>query len=185
MSLYIVSEDGQDLWLAYVDTEQSGVYAYIPNFGRFVFHRPLGQDFYWDREMAWTPVDAATARGIVADGVLGKVDGRRHKDFLAKYEAETRQRSIEDVFGAQPVTDRAPSPREQAAAKVRTLAATRPGEWVTWKVYGHGRRHSAAVAARDLRVGKIAAVAKSGLHIDSRVTPTADGRFAVEVARTA
>jgi len=36
-----------------------------------------------------------------------------------------------------------------------------------------------------LRIGKIAAVRKSGLHIDSRVTSTVDGRFAVEIARTA
>ncbi|WP_458682604.1 hypothetical protein [Prescottella equi] len=185
MSLYVVSNNGRDVWLAYVDTENPGVYAYIPNLGRFVFNKSLGQDFYWDHEMGWTPVDAQTARQIVTAGELGKLDGRRHGHFLAKFEAEPDQRSLEDVFGAQPVADRKPSPREQAAAKVQTLTKARPGEWLTWKVYGHGRRHSAAVAARDLRVGKVAAVAKSGLHIASRVTPTADGRFAVEIARTA
>ena len=54
---------------------------------------------------------------------------------------------------------------------------------MTWKVYAPDRRHSATVAARDLRVGKVAAVAKSGLLINSRVTPTADGRYAVEISR--
>ncbi|QKT09329.1 hypothetical protein [Rhodococcus sp. W8901] len=64
------------------------------------------------------------------------------------------------------------------------LASTRPGEWLTWKLYDRGRRQLASVVARDLRTGKIAAVRKSFLHIDSRVTPTADGRLAVEIART-
>ncbi|WP_186322377.1 MULTISPECIES: hypothetical protein [Nocardiaceae] len=58
MSLYVVSNNGRDVWLAYVDTENPGVYAYIPNLGRFVFNKSLGQDFYWDHEMGWTPVDA-------------------------------------------------------------------------------------------------------------------------------
>ncbi|KXX58404.1 hypothetical protein [Rhodococcus sp. LB1] len=185
MSLYIVSDHGQDQWLAYVDTENPGVYAYVANLGRFVFHKPLGQDFYWDRELDWTPVDTQTARKSITDGVIGKLDGRRHSDLLAKLDAETDQRSVEDVFGAQPVDDLNPSPQQQAEAKLKALASTRPGEWLTWKVYDRGRRQLASVAARDLRTGKVAAVRKSGLHINSRVTPTADGRIAVEIARTA
>lgn len=185
MSLYIVSDHGQDQWLAYVDTENPGVYAYVANLGRFVFHKPLGQDFYWDRELDWTPVDTAAARKTIAAGVLGKLDRRRHSDFLAELEAEPDQRSVEDVFGAQPVEDLTPSPQRQAEAKVKALANAGPGEWVTWKVYERGLRQRASVAARDLRTGKVAAVRKSGLHIDSRVTPTADGRIAVEISRTA
>ncbi|MCD7051466.1 hypothetical protein LRS58_12105 [Rhodococcus sp. BH2-1] len=185
MSLYIVSDHGQDQWLAYVDTENPGVYAYVANLGRFVFHRPLGEDFYMDRELDWTPVDAKAARKTITDGVLGKLDGRRHSHFLTRLEAEPDQRSVEDVLGTQPVTDLNPTPQQQAEAKLKALASTRPGEWLTWKLYDRGRRQLASVAARDLRTGKIAAVRKSGLHIDSRVTPTADGRLAVEIARTA
>lgn len=102
MSLYIVSDDGQDQWLTYVDTENPGVYAYVANLGRFVFHKPLGQDFYWDRELDWAPVDTAAARKIITDGVLGKLDGHRHDALLSELEAEPDQRSVEDVFGASP-----------------------------------------------------------------------------------
>ncbi|MGO4205539.1 hypothetical protein AB4Z09_28160 [Rhodococcus sp. TAF43] len=113
MNLYIVSYLGQDQWLAYEGTEAARIYAYVSNLGRFVFHKPLGQDFHWDRELDWTPVDAQIARRIVTEGVLGRLDDCRHRDFLAKLAAEPDQRSIDDVFGAQPVDERKPSPREQ------------------------------------------------------------------------
>lgn len=184
MSLYVVSNRGRDVWLAYVDTEHPGVYAYIPNLGRFVFNKSLGQDFYWDREMNWTPVDTQTARKIVTDGELGKLDGRRHSHFLTKFEAETDQHSVEDVFGAQPVTDRTPTAREQTEAKLASLANAKPGEWIAYKTYPTDQRHRARVAANDIRQRKIAAVRKCGLHVDARVTPTVDGRITVEIART-
>ncbi|UZF48058.1 hypothetical protein [Rhodococcus rhodochrous] len=65
------------------------------------------------------------------------------------------------------------------------LAFAESGKWFIDKVYDRAKRKAARVAARDLCTGKIAAVRKSGLHIDSRVLPTVDGRFAVEIARTA
>lgn len=185
MSLYTVSYLGQDQWLAYEDTQVARIYVYVPNLGRFVLHRQLGQDFYWDNELDWAPVDAATGHGIVEAGQLGKLDGRRHRDLLDELTAEPDHRSVDEVFGAQPVPERTPTPQEFAAAKVHALASAAPGQWLTYKVYDRDKRRTATVAARDLRTGKIAAVRKSGLHIDSRVTPTADGRLAVEIARTA
>ena len=84
-----------------------------------------------------------------------------------------------------PSRDPVPTTRQQAEAEIKALAGARPGEWVTWKVYDRSRRQLASVVARDLRTGRIAAVRRSRLHIDSLVTPTADGRFVVEIARTA
>lgn len=81
--------------------------------------------------------------------------------------------------------ERTPTRQEFTAAKIHALASVAPGKWLTYKVYDRDKHKAASVAARDLRTGKIAAVRKSGLHIDSRVTPTVDGRFAVEIARTA
>ncbi|MCB8914173.1 hypothetical protein KUG88_29215 [Rhodococcus rhodochrous] len=185
MSLYTVSYLGQDQWLTYEDTQVARIYAYVPNLGRFVLHRQLGQDFYWDNELDWTPVDAATGHGIIEAGQLGKLGGRRHRDLLDELTAEPDRRSVDEVFGAQPVPERTPTAQEFAAAKINALASAEPGTWVTYKVYGRDKRRVASVAARDLRTGKIAAVRKSGLHIDSRVTSTVDGRFAVEIARTA
>ena len=185
MSLYTVSYLGQDQWLAYEDTQAARIYAYVPNLGRFVLHRQLGQDFYWDNELDWTPVDAAAGHGLVEAGLLGRLDGRRHRDLLDELIAEPDCRTVDEVFGAQPVPERAPTPQEFAAAKVHALASTEPGKWLTYKVYAGDKRRVASVAARDLRTGKIAAFSRSGLHIDSRVTPTADGRLAVEIARTA
>ncbi len=112
MSLYIVGYLGQDQWLAYEDTEVARIYAYVPNLGRFVFHKPLGQDFCWDRELDWTPVDAQAARSIVTAGVLGELDGRRHGDLLAELTAEPDRRTLAEAFGAQSVADRTPSSRE-------------------------------------------------------------------------
>ncbi|WP_016935401.1 hypothetical protein [Rhodococcus sp. R1101] len=185
MSLYTVSYLGQDQWLAYEDTQAARIYAYVPNLSRFVLHRQLGQDFYWDNELDWTPVDAATGHGIVETGQLGKLDGRRHRDLLDELTAEPDRRSVDEVFGAQPVPERTPTAQEFAAAKVNALASAAPGTWVTYKVYARDKRRLASVAARDLRTGKIAAVRKSGLHIDSRVISTVDGRLAVEITRTA
>ena len=56
MGFYVVGHEGRELWLAYVDTgsENPGAYAYVANLGRFVFHKSLGQDFHWDRELDWT-----------------------------------------------------------------------------------------------------------------------------------
>ncbi|WP_183070879.1 hypothetical protein [Rhodococcus rhodochrous] len=99
--------------------------------------------------------------------------------------AEPDHRSVNEVFGAQPVPERTPTAQEFAAVKVSALTRTAPGTWVTYKVYARDKRRVASVAARDLRTGKIAAFSRSGLRIDSRVTPTADGRLAVEIARTA
>ena len=185
MSLYTVSYLGQDQWLAFEDTQAARIYAYVPNLGRFVLHRQLGQDFYWDNELDWTPVDAATGHGIVEAGQLGKLDGRRHRDLLDELTAEPDHKTPAEVFGAQPVPERTPTAQEFAAAKVSALTRTAPGTWVTYKVYASDKRKVASVAAHDLRTGKIAAVRKSGLRINSRVTPTADGRLAVEIARTA
>lgn len=185
MSLYTVSYLDQDQWLAYEDTQAARIYAYVPNLDRFVLHRQLGEDFYWDNELDWTPVDAAAGHGIVDAGQLGRLDGRRHGALLDELTAETDCHTIDEVFGAQPVPARTPTPQEFAAAKVHALASTEPGKWLTYKVYASDSRRLASVAARDLRTGKIAAFSKSGLHIDSRVTPTADGRLAVEIARTA
>lgn len=185
MSLYTVSYLGQDQWLAYEDTQAARIYAYVPNLGRFVLHRQLGQDFYWDNELDWTPVDVAAGHALVEAGQLGKLDGRRHSDLLDELTAEPDRRSVDEVFGAQPVPERTPTAQEFAAAKVGALTRTAPGTWVTYKVYARDKRRLASVAARDLRTGKIAAVRKSGLRIDSRITATADGRLAVEIARTA
>ncbi len=85
MRLYVVGHEGREMWLAYVDTgsENPGVYAYVANFGRFVFHNSLGQDFHWDRSA----------------GAVGALDESRHDWLLAKLAAETDQRAVEDVLG--------------------------------------------------------------------------------------
>ncbi|MEE2061560.1 hypothetical protein [Rhodococcus artemisiae] len=185
MSLYTVSYRGQDQWLAYEDTEAARIYAYVPNLHRFVFHNQLGQDFYWDNELEWTPVTAAAGRAIVEAAIVGKLDGRRHGDLLSELAAEPDCRTVEEVFGAQPLPERTPTRQEFAAAKVKAVAGAAPGQWVTYKVYGRDSAQRARVAARDLRTGKIAAVRKSGLDIASRIMPTADGRLIVEITRTA
>ncbi len=100
------------------------------------------------------PVDAATGHGIVEAGQLGKLDGRRHRDLLDELTAEPDHKTLAEVFGAQPVTERTPSPQEFAAAKVNALTRTAPGTWLTYKVYDRDKRKAASVAARDLRTGR-------------------------------
>ena len=102
MGLYVVGHEGRELWLAYVDTgsENPGVYAYVANLGRFVFHKSLGQDFHWDRELDWTAVDEHTARTIISAGAVGALDESLHDWLLAELAAETDQRDVEDVLGS-------------------------------------------------------------------------------------
>lgn len=108
-----------------------------------------------------------------------------HCFLLAKLDAEPDRRSVGDVFGAQPVPGSGPDDASAGRSRDQGPGRRPAREWVTWKVYDRSRRQLASVVARDLRTGRIAAVRRSGLHIDSRVTPTADGRFVVEIARTA
>lgn len=183
MSLYIVSDFGKDRWVTYEDTELGRIYAWVPNLGRFVFHHALTQDYYWDREVVWTPTNATAARAIIDAGELGKLDARSHGDLLDMFTAEPDTRSVEDVLGAQPVAVSTPSPQRQAKAKVIAVKNAKPGEWITYKTYPHESRQAARVAANDLRKGKIAAVRDSGLAINSRVTETVGGQYAVQIAR--
>lgn len=185
MSLYVVSDFGTDQWLAYEDDTTTRIYAYSPNLGRFVFHRALTRDFYWGRELGWAPVEAAAARELVQAGVLGKIDRLQRRDFLNKLTEETDIRSVAEVLGAQPAQEQKPSPRRQAEAKIAIVGKAKPGQWTTYKKYPRERNHAAQVAARDLRTAKIAAVVKSGLTINSRVTETADGQLAVQITRVA
>ncbi|MGU3586706.1 hypothetical protein ACLBYD_26510 [Rhodococcus sp. C26F] len=104
-----------------------------------MLHRQLGQDFYWDNELDWTPVGAAAGHSIVEAGQLGTLDGRRHRDLLDELTAEPDHRSVDEVFGAQPVPERTPSPQE-FAAKVNALASAEPGKWFTYK--GLRERHA-------------------------------------------
>lgn len=108
-----------------------------------------------------------------------------HCFLLAKLDAEPDRWSVGDVFGAQPVPGSGPDdasagrsrdqgPGRRPARGMGHLEGLRPQP----PPVGQRRRP-------DLRTGRIAAVRRSGLHIDSRVTPTVDGRFVVEIARTA
>lgn len=101
LGLYVIGHEGRDVWLAYVDTgsERPGVYACVANLGRFVFHKSLGQDFHWDRELDSTAVDEHTAHTVIAAGDLGALDESRHDWLLAKLAAETDQRTVADVLG--------------------------------------------------------------------------------------
>lgn len=186
MSLYRVhSHDGRPIWLAYEDTETARIYVYVPNTGQFHHHRPLGADFYWDRELGYEALDTDTATELIAQGTLGKLDGRSHANLLADFRGDPQPLTVDAVIGAQPM-DHEPSPRQQAAAKAAQIAATAAGQWTTWKVYSSEARQRAYVAAHDLRVGKVKALRTAGVQlVDTRVTPTKDGRHAVQVTKKA
>ncbi|MCT7293884.1 hypothetical protein NVV99_23545 [Rhodococcus sp. PAE-6] len=147
MSLCTVSYLDQDQRLAYEDTQAARIYAYVPNLGRFVPHPQLGRDFYWDNELDWTPIDAATGHGIVEVGQLGNLDGRRHSYLLDELTAEPDHKTLAEVFGAQPVPERTPSPQEFTAAKIHALASAAPGKWLTYKVYDRDKRKAARFVA--------------------------------------
>lgn len=63
----------------------------------------LGRDIYWDNEFDCTPVDAATGHALIEAGQLGDLDSRRHRDLLDEPTAEPDHRSVDEVFGAQPM----------------------------------------------------------------------------------
>lgn len=184
MSLYLVESGGRPIWLVFEDTELARIYAYVPNTGLFHHHRPLGADFYWDRELTYTPIDATRAHEIIAAGVLGKLDGRSHADLIAAFQADPEPRGVAEVLGAQPIAHQ-PSRTKQARAKAAQIAASSPGQWFTWRLYPRDSRQRAYVAAHDLRAGKVKALGNAGVRVDVRVTPTQDGRLAVQVTTAA
>lgn len=81
MSFYLVkdSELPEPSWLAWEDTDTHELYVYVPNLGAFVRHDSLRNDFYWDMEMEYRPVDADEAVRVVEAGAVGKLDARTYQ----------------------------------------------------------------------------------------------------------
>jgi hypothetical protein len=88
VDFYRVRGYGQDLWVAFEGGDGSGVYAWIPNLHRFVYHGALGTDFYWDRELDWRPIEPEMAYTLAWRKEIGDLSQLRNLDLLEKLNDE-------------------------------------------------------------------------------------------------
>lgn len=183
MSFYVVINPTtrSELWLAWEDLDNSWIYAYVPNLGTFVRHDALAQDFYWDMDLTYRPVEVGEAAGLVEQNMIGKLDARTYqKAVLDRLQAVPEQKAPADLLGPVRTVTQI-STRQAAAARADRLRHAAPGEWVTWKKYSPEHRQRAYVAANNLRTGKIRAL--DGLSIETRIDVEQSGQLVVLVAQ--
>lgn len=184
MTFYVVTNPhtSTEVWLAWEDTAEVLIYTYVPNLGAFVRNSGLYQDFYWDMEANYRPVDAEEAARIVEEGRVGRLDARTHQrallDRLSKIED---RKDPGELLGGSRVRPAAVSPRMAAAARAERVRSSAPGMWVTWKHYPSEHKQRAYQAATDLRGRKVKALA--GIPIEVRLARDDQGRVLVQVCR--
>lgn len=184
MSFYVVkdSELADPSWLAWEDTDNAVLYAFVPNLGAFVRHDTLRNDFYWDMEMEYRPADVDEAARIVEAGAVGRLDARTYQkgvlDRLSKI--QDRKAPTELLVGSRlrPATI---SARRAAIARAKRVSQAAPGQWVTWKKYSPEHKQRAYVAANNLRNGKIKALAD--VPIEVKLAEDEQGSVLVLVTR--
>lgn len=172
-SFLLASINGATTWIA-METEDGQLYSYVPNTGRFHANRGLTHDRYIDQEGNYLEISPERARELVDAGDIGRIDGRRNRDLLARYQA--------DPESVDPATILPPSPHPSAASRAALLEQAPEGEWVTWQTYPRLQKQRAHVAANDIRTGRIRALESIG-PIEVRVRPLEADTYVVEVRR--
>ncbi|GAA4492011.1 hypothetical protein GCM10023171_36850 [Microbacterium panaciterrae] len=180
MNLYLVrNPDGHAVWVAYENAEGQ-FYSYVQNTGQFHFNGGLYEDFYYDQRMTFEPVTAAAADAAIRAGT-GRLDPGTRAHDIARYEADVDGIPVDQILGHRPAP--VPSPKQQAIARARTLAAAPAGQWLTWKSYPRDKKQLAHVAVTDITKGKIRALRELG-QLKVRLEDV-DDQVQVQVSRVA
>ena len=151
------------------------IYVYDHHTKEFHVNEGLWQDYYFDQEMCFTPIDAASARESI-EARVGWFDARKNP-WLHERITEAKAISTEEALGAP----RVPSGAQRLARRVEDLQVAGPGVPITWALYGPEKRAAAYMAASNLRRGKVAALRENGLVVDASVVTEANGSFRVDV----
>ena len=92
---YLVRDsDGRVCWLAAVTGEglSQRAYGWVPDLDAFVANDPLSADIQIDRELAYEPLTAAQAAGVVEAGLIGRLaDDECLRGLLRVLSAESRR----------------------------------------------------------------------------------------------
>lgn len=187
MSFYLVHpEEGEPPgWVATVHPADSlDVYVWVPALDRFVYDADLSGEFgYPMTEVVFEPISADHAATLVADGQVGRRDGRTFKFLLEKLKTQERTLDKEEVLPGP----RMVGPRERARRTAADLSAASPGTWLVYSSIPEAAYGRARVQASDLRRGKIKApqtALRDGERLEARITRTEDGKhLLVEVSR--
>ena len=182
-ALYLVRDGTEKIWLA---TEHNGrLFAWVPNLNVFVRNNPLSLDFLIDREFTYEPIDVPDAAKIMADGRIGRIDGRTKRWLIDRFRDEPDKLNPTDVLGSSPHlrAGAEPTATEIATAKAELLRATPVGEWIVYKTYPPDTaRQTALQMASDLRRGKVRAFADIPMQV--RIQSSPQGHHVVQIART-
>lgn len=171
MALYIAYDGDRAASLCWLQPGTHRVFSYLPNWQKFVLNRPLAIDFMVDREMRYKEVSTRRASQIIADGKIGRMDGRKAGWLFDSLEG-VEQLEVADVLGQAPTA--VPRGRgRDAAYKAAEVDQAPDGEWVTYRTFAKADRIKANVCATDLRTGRIRAFA--GMPIDVRTFDSMDG----------
>lgn len=171
MPLYVAYDGARAASLCWLQPDTNRVFSYLPNWEKFVLNRPLAIDFMVDRELRYEEVSTRRASQIIAEGKIGRMDGRKAGWLFASLEG-VEQLDVEDVLGQAPTA--VPRGRgRDAAYKAAEVDQAPAGEWVTYRTFDSADRIKANVCATDLRTGRIRAFAD--MPIDVRTFDSMDG----------
>jgi hypothetical protein len=95
MKLYLVTEDGQPLWVAALWREK--MYGYVPNTGKFHDNNALRNDFYMQRDLAYTEIGSAEARRLIENQITS-LDETDYADALARWRADPKPLNPTEVL---------------------------------------------------------------------------------------
>lgn len=95
MKLYLVKEEGRQVWVAALAHEM--MYSYVANTGKFHANNALRNDFYAERWFTYEDIGPAEARRLIQAGV-GTLDETDHATALQKWRSDPDPQDPSDVL---------------------------------------------------------------------------------------
>ncbi|TDO35655.1 hypothetical protein EV643_12266 [Kribbella sp. VKM Ac-2527] len=97
MSVYVVRDDSEFLWIAAVIAED--IYTYVPNTGKFHRNDGLREDFFMTRNLTYEEVTVTKAKDAI-DAGLTPLDEQTMADHLSKWSQDPEALDPEQVFAS-------------------------------------------------------------------------------------
>ncbi|MEV8375570.1 hypothetical protein AB0P21_22730 [Kribbella sp. NPDC056861] len=95
--LFLVSEAGQQVWVAALIDED--IWTYVANTGRFHRNAGLRHDFFVLNELEYAEIGLSEARRLIAAG-LGTLTEEWQSDALDAWQQDPQALTTEDVFAS-------------------------------------------------------------------------------------
>jgi hypothetical protein len=96
--LFLVSEDGERVWVAALIDED--VWSYVANTGRFHRNEGLRHDFFMLNELEYAEIGVSEARRLIAAGV-GTLTEEWQADALDRWRQDAESLTVEAVLASQ------------------------------------------------------------------------------------